>query len=61
LTKAEAAGEPVIRVPDVISAVAARVRRLGGRVVEIGDARQAARIDGVAALLRYRLEEPVTL
>jgi hypothetical protein len=54
LTKPEAQGEAVIRVPDLVVAATAETRRLGGTVVEIGDPRQAARIDGVAALLRYR-------
>jgi hypothetical protein len=53
-TKLEAQGEAVIRVPDLVVAAAAETLRLGGSVVEIGDARQATRIDGVAALLRYR-------
>lgn len=53
-TKLEAQGEAVIRVPDLVAAAAAETLRLGGSVVEIGDARQATRIDGVAALLRYR-------
>jgi peptide subunit release factor 1 (eRF1) len=54
LTKAESRGEAVIRVLDVVAAAATETRRLGGLVVELGDPRQAARIDGVAALLRYR-------
>ena len=54
LTKADAEGEAVIRVPDLVPAAAAETVRLGGEVVEISDARLAARIDGVAALLRYR-------
>jgi peptide subunit release factor 1 (eRF1) len=54
LTKAEAQGEAVIRVPDLLTAAAAETQHLGGAVVEIGDLRQAARIDGVAALLRFR-------
>jgi peptide subunit release factor 1 (eRF1) len=54
LTKPEAQGEAVIREPDLIAAAMAEARRLGGAVVEIGDARQAARMDGVAALLRFR-------
>jgi release factor family 10 len=54
LTKAEALGEPIVRVGDVIAAAKAETVRLGGSVAEIRDPRQAARIDGVAALLRYR-------
>jgi hypothetical protein len=54
LTKADALGESVIRVPDLVSAARAETERLGGSVAEIDDPQQAARIDGVAALLRYR-------
>jgi len=53
-TKPEAQGEAVIRVPDLVAAAVAETQRLGGAVVEIGDPRQATRIDGVAALLRYQ-------
>jgi len=53
LTKPEAGGEAVVRVSDLIVAAEAEAQRLGGTVVEIGDPRQASRIDGVAALLRY--------
>lgn len=54
LTKAEAQGEAMIRVPDIVAAAKAETVRLGGSVAEIRDPQQAARIDGVAALLRYR-------
>jgi peptide subunit release factor 1 (eRF1) len=54
LTKAEALGESVLRVGDLIAAAKVETVRLGGSVAEIRDPRQAARIDGVAALLRYR-------
>ncbi len=54
LSKLEAQGEAVIRVPDLVAAAAAETQRFGGTVVEIGDPRPAVRIDGVAALLRYR-------
>jgi peptide subunit release factor 1 (eRF1) len=54
LTKAEAQGESVIRVPDLVAAARAETVRLGGSVAAIRDPQQAARIDGVAALLRYR-------
>jgi len=52
-TKAEAAGEGVARVPDLVVAAAAETRRRGGTVVELTEPRLAARIDGVAALLRH--------
>jgi peptide subunit release factor 1 (eRF1) len=54
LTKAEAGGEAVIRVPDLVVAAVAEARRLGGTVVAITESRLASRIDTVAALLRYR-------
>ena len=54
LAKVEAQGEAVIRVPDIVAAAKAETVRLGGSVAEIRDPEQAARIDGVAALLRYR-------
>ncbi len=54
LTKVEAHGEAVIRVPDIVAAAKAETVRLGGSVAEIHDPEQAARIDEVAALLRYR-------
>lgn len=54
LAKVEAQGEGVIRVPDIVAAAKAETLRLGGSVAEIRDPEQAARIDGVAALLRYR-------
>jgi hypothetical protein len=44
----------VIRVPDLVAAARAETVRLGGLVAAIRDPQQAARIDGVAALLRYR-------
>jgi peptide subunit release factor 1 (eRF1) len=53
VTKAEASGEGVARVPDLVVAAAAETRRRGGTVVELTEPRLAARIDGVAALLRY--------
>jgi peptide subunit release factor 1 (eRF1) len=54
LTKPEAGGEPIIRVPDVLLAAIAEAQRLGGATVEITDAAQASRVDTVAAMLRYR-------
>lgn len=54
LTKVEAQGEAVVRVPDIVAAAKAETVRLGGSVAEIRDPEQAARIDGVAAVLRYR-------
>lgn len=54
LLKAEAYGEAVVRVPDLVAAAVAETERLGGTVVEIRDPRQAERFDGVAALLRHR-------
>lgn len=54
VTKAEAAGEGVARVHDLVVAAADETRRHGGTVVELTEPRLAARIDGVAALLRYR-------
>jgi hypothetical protein len=54
LAKVEARGEAVIRVPDIVAAAKAETVRLGGSVAEIHDPEQAARIDEVAALLRYR-------
>jgi peptide subunit release factor 1 (eRF1) len=53
-TKAEASGEGVARVPDLVVAAADGTRRRGGTVVELTEPRLAARIDGVAALLRHR-------
>jgi peptide subunit release factor 1 (eRF1) len=53
-TKAEASGEEVARVPDLVVAAAGDTRRRGGTVVELTEPRLAARIDGVAALLRHR-------
>lgn len=52
-TKTEATGEGVARVPDLVVAAAAETRRRGGTVVELTEPRLAARIDGVAALLRH--------
>lgn len=54
LDKAEAKDEAVVLVPDLVTAAAAETRRCGGEVVEITEPRLAARIDGIAALLRYR-------
>jgi peptide subunit release factor 1 (eRF1) len=54
VTKPEAGDEPVIRVANLVAAAMAETQRMGGTVVEITDPAQAARIDGVAALLRYR-------
>lgn len=54
LTKADAEGEPVIRVGDVVVAAKVDTRALGGEVIEIADPQLAARLDGVAALLRHR-------
>jgi hypothetical protein len=54
LDKEEAKGEAVARVPDLVAAAATETRRCGGEVVEITEPRLAARIDGVAAQLRYR-------
>jgi len=53
-TKAEAAGEGVARVPDLVVAAADETQRRGGTVVELTEPHLVARIDGVAALLRYR-------
>ena len=53
VTKAEASGEGVVRVPDLVVAAADETRRRGGAVVELTEPRLVARIDGVAALLRY--------
>jgi peptide subunit release factor 1 (eRF1) len=54
LTKADAEGEPVIRVGDVVAAAKDDTRALGGDVIEIEDPQLAARLDGAAALLRHR-------
>jgi len=54
LTKADAQGESVIRVGDVVAAAQNDTRTLGGQVIDIEDPELAARIDGVAALLRHR-------
>lgn len=54
LTKADAEGEPVIRIGDVVAAARDDTRALGGEVIEIADPQLAARLDGVAALLRHR-------
>jgi len=54
LDKAEAKDEAVVLVPDLVAAAAAETRRCGGEIVEITEPRLAARIDGIAALLRYR-------
>ena len=53
LTKAEAEGEAVVRVPDLAAAARVDTERLGGSVAEIRDPRQAARFDEIAALLRF--------
>jgi peptide subunit release factor 1 (eRF1) len=54
LEKADAKGEAVIRVPDLVAAAVAETRRCGGEVVEITEPCLAERLDGIAALLRYR-------
>lgn len=54
LTKAEAQGEPVTRVRDVVAAAKDDTQALRGEVIEIEDPQLAARLDGVAALLRHR-------
>ena len=54
LTKTNAEGEPVIRIGDVVAAAKDDTRALGGAVIEIDDPLLAARLDGVAALLRHR-------
>jgi hypothetical protein len=54
LDKAEAKDEAVVLVPDLVAAAAAETRRCGGEVVEITEPRLAERLDGIAALLRYR-------
>jgi peptide subunit release factor 1 (eRF1) len=54
LSKSEAAGEPVVRVPDVVRAAAAEARRRRARVIVVRDRRLARRFDKVGALLRYR-------
>lgn len=53
-SKVEAEREAVVRVPDLVAAAIGEIEQHGGTVAEIGDPRQAARFDGVAALLRYR-------
>lgn len=54
LTKADAEGEPVVRIADVVAAAKEDARALRGAVIEIEDPQLAARLDGVAALLRHR-------
>lgn len=54
LSKADAEGEPVVRVPDVVAAAIDEALRRGGAVVAITEPELATRIDGVAALLRHR-------
>lgn len=54
LTKADAQGESVIRVGDVVAAAVNDTRALGGETIEIDDPQLAARLDGIAALLRHR-------
>ncbi len=54
LTKADAEGEPVVRIGDVVAAAKEDTRALRGAVIEIEDPQLAARLDGVAALLRHR-------
>ena len=54
LSKSDAAGEPVVRVSDVVTAAAAEARRRRARVIVVRDRRLAGRFDKVGALLRYR-------
>jgi peptide subunit release factor 1 (eRF1) len=54
LTKTDAEAEPVVRIGDVVAAAKDDTRALGGEVIEIEDPQLAARLDGVAALLRHR-------
>jgi len=54
LTKADAQGEAVTRIGDIVAAAKDGTRALGGEVIEIEDPQLAARLDGVAALLRHR-------
>lgn len=54
LTKADAEGEPVVRIGDIVAAAQADTRAARGAVIEIEDPQLAARLDGVAALLRHR-------
>lgn len=53
-SKVDAEGEAVLRIPDLVAAAVGETEQRGGTVTEISDPRQAARIDGLAALLRYR-------
>jgi peptide subunit release factor 1 (eRF1) len=53
LSKSDSAGEPVVRVPDVVTAAAAEARRQRARVIIVRDRRLAGRFDKVGALLRY--------
>ena len=54
LSKDDAAGEPVVRVPNVVAALAEEARRRRAEVVVVRDRRLVARFDRIAALLRYR-------
>jgi len=54
LSKTESAGEPVIRVANVVTAAAVEARRRRARVITVRDRRLAGRFDKVGALLRYR-------
>ena len=54
LTKADAQGEAVTRISDIVAAAKEDTRALRGDVIEIEDRQLAARLDGVAALLRHR-------
>lgn len=53
-SKAESAGEPVIRVANVVTAAAVEARRRRARVIVVRDRRLAGKFDRVGALLRYR-------
>lgn len=54
VSKDDAAGEPVVRVPNLVAAMADEARRRGAAVLVVRDRSLAARFDGIAALLRYR-------
>jgi hypothetical protein len=54
LSKADSAGEPVVRVSNILTAAAVEARRLGARVITVRDRRLAGKFDKAGALLRYR-------
>jgi peptide subunit release factor 1 (eRF1) len=52
--RADAEGEAVVRVPDLVASAIGEITQHAGTVAEIRAPKLAARFDGVAALLRYR-------